>query len=97
MKHPVNECRIINTHYEACQLEFRATKFRKAHSVAYETQKQTCDLLNAGNANTQRIIDVLNGHWNDELQRKYADAQLELSQMRQNAYLISQLKTTATT
>ena len=66
-------------------------------SVAYETQKQTCDILNAGNANTQRIIDVLNGHWSDELQRKYADAQLELSQMRQNAYLISQLKTTATT
>ena len=66
-------------------------------SVAYETQRQTCDLLNAGNANTQRIIDVLNGHWSDELQRKYADAQLELSQMRQNAYLISQLKTTATT
>lgn len=37
MKHPLNECRIINTHYEACQLEFRATKFRKAHSAAYET------------------------------------------------------------
>ena len=37
MKHPINEFRIINTHYEACQLEFRATKFRKAHSAAYET------------------------------------------------------------
>lgn len=66
-------------------------------SVAYETQKQTCDILNAGNANTQRIIDVLNSHWSSELQQKYNDARLELSQTRQNAYLISQLKTTATT
>lgn len=29
-----------------------------------------------------------------QLQQKYADAQLELSQQRQNAYLISQLKAT---
>ena len=65
-------------------------------NVAYAGQQQTCQLVNAGNANTQRIIDVLNCHWQQELQQKYADAQLELSQQRQNAYLISQLKTTAT-
>lgn len=63
-------------------------------SVAYETQSQTCQLLNAGNANTQRIIDTLNSHWTAELQQKYNDARLELSQQRQNAYLIEQLKTT---
>ena len=49
-------------------------------AVAYETQKQTCDLLNAGNSNTQRIIDVLNNHWNSELQQKYNDVRTELSQ-----------------
>lgn len=65
-------------------------------NVAFQGQQQTCQLVNAGNANTQRIIDVLNCHWNTELQQKYQDAQLELSQQRQNAYLISQLKTTAT-
>lgn len=66
-------------------------------NVAYESQAQTCQLINAGNANTQRIIDVLNCHWNAELQQKYQDARLELSQQRQNAFLISQLKTTTTT
>ena len=65
-------------------------------NVAYEAQAQTCQLINAGNANTQRIIDTLNCHWNAELQQKYQDARLELSQQRQNAYLISQLKTTTT-
>ena len=65
-------------------------------NVAYESQAQTCQLINAGNANTQRIIDTLNCHWNQELQQKYQDARLELSQQRQNAYLISQLKTTTT-
>lgn len=66
-------------------------------AVAYETQKQTCDLLNAGNSNTQRIIDVLNNHWNSELQQKYDDVRTELSQYRQSAYLLSQLKPTSTT
>ena len=36
----------------------------------------------------------MNQHWNQELQLKYQDAKLELSQQAQNAYLISQLKTT---
>lgn len=65
--------------------------------VGYANAQQTCDLLNAGNTNTQRIIDTLNSHWNAELQQKYNDARLELSQKAQNEYLISQLKTTTTT
>lgn len=63
----------------------------------YANAQQTCELLNAGNANTQRIIDTLNSHWNQELQQKYNDARLELSQKAQNEYLIAQLKTTSTT
>lgn len=66
-------------------------------STAYETQRQTCDLLNEGKANTQRIIDTLNCHWNQELQQKYDDARLELSQLKQNATLIAALKTSSTT
>lgn len=61
---------------------------------SYETQKQTCDIITAGNANTQRIIDVLNNHWQADLQQRYNDARLELSQKSQNEYLISQLKKT---
>ena len=63
-------------------------------NLAFETQSQTCQILNAGNANTQRIIDTLNNHWNADLQQRYNDARLELSQKNQNEYLIAQLKTT---
>lgn len=63
----------------------------------YERQKQTCDVLQAGEKNTQRIVDVLNQHWQADLQQRYNDARLELSQYRQNAELIAALKTTTTT
>lgn len=66
-------------------------------ATAYETQRQTCDLLNAGERNTQRIIDTLNTHWNQDLQQRYNDARLELSQLRQNATLIAALRTTGNT
>lgn len=59
--------------------------------VGYETQKQTCDIINANNANTQRLVDLLNNHWNDENQRKIQDLKFELSQERQNNLLISRL------
>ena len=59
--------------------------------VGYETQKQTCDIITAGNASTQRIIDTLNNHWNDENQRKIQDLKFELSQERQNNLLLSRL------
>lgn len=61
-------------------------------AVAYESQRQTCDIINAGKDNTQRIIDVLNNHWQADLQQRYSDARLELSQKAQNEYLINQLK-----
>lgn len=64
-------------------------------SVAYESQKQTCDIINAGNANTQRIIDTLNSHWNQDLQQRYNDARLELSQQRQNATIIDAIREAA--
>lgn len=65
--------------------------------TGYATAQQTCELLNAGKDNTQRIIDTLNNHWNDDLRQRYNDARLELSQKAQNEYLISQLRTTGTT
>lgn len=59
--------------------------------IGYDTQKQTCDIINAGNANTQRIIDTLNNHWNDENQRKIQDLKFELSQERQNNLILNRL------
>lgn len=60
-------------------------------ATAYETQRQTCDIINAGNANTQRIIDTLNSHWSDESQRKIQDLKFELSQERQNNLILNRL------
>ena len=64
--------------------------------LGYANAQQTCELLNSGKDNTQRIIDTLNAHWNQDLQQRYNDARLELSQKAQNEYLISQLRTTTT-
>lgn len=56
-------------------------------NIAYETQRQTCDIVNAGNANTQRIIDTLHNHWRDETALKLQDAKFEISQLKQNQYI----------
>lgn len=58
-------------------------------NVVYETQRQTCDIINAGNANTQRIIDTLHNHWQDETALKLQDAKFEISQLKQNQYIAS--------
>lgn len=66
-------------------------------ATAFQAQQDKCDIIRSSQDNTQRIIDVLNGHWQADLQQRYNDARLELSQQRQNAALIAALKTTATT
>lgn len=59
--------------------------------VGYETQKQTCDIINNANSNTQRIIDTLNNHWSDEKSLQIQDLKFQLSQERQNNLLLSRL------
>lgn len=66
-------------------------------ATAFQAQQDKCDVIRAGQDNTQRIIDTLNLHWQQDLQQRYNDARLELSQQRQNAALIAALKTTGTT
>lgn len=60
-------------------------------------QQLSCDLKTNANSNTQRIIDTLNAHWSEDLQLRLNRAELELSQQRQNAAIISALKPAATT
>lgn len=54
---------------------------------SYETQKQTCDIIQAGNANTQRIIDTLTNHWSNEQAREIQDLKSENSMLKQTQYL----------
>lgn len=66
-------------------------------ALGYQNAQDKCDIIRSGQDNTQRIIDTLNCHWQQDLQQRYNDARLELSQQRQNAELIAALKPTATT
>ena len=59
--------------------------------VGYQAQQDKCDLINAGNANTQRIIDTLNNHWQAEKDLQIQDLKFQLSQERQNRLLLSRL------
>ena len=70
---------------------------RAASNLGFQLSQMACDLKTNENANTQRIVDVLNQHWQADLQQRYNDARLELSQQRQNATIIAALKTTTTT
>ena len=63
-------------------------------SIGYQMATDKCDIIRAGQDNTQRIIDTLNNHWTADLQQRYNDARLELSQQKQNATLIQALKPT---
>ena len=60
-------------------------------TTSYETQRQTCDIINNANANTQRIIDTLNNHWSDEKSLQIQDLKFQLSQERQNNLLLNRL------
>ena len=70
---------------------------RGLSALGFQLQQDKCDIIRSNQDNTQRVIDVLNNHWQQDLQQRYNDARLELSQQRQNAELIAALKTTTTT
>ena len=60
-------------------------------AVAFQAQQDKCDVINNQNANTQRIIDTLNGHWKDEQALQIQDLKFQLSQERQNRLLLTRL------
>ena len=63
--------------------------------VKYANERNTCDIIQAGNANTQRIIDYLNTQEMEKLRSENYALKLTASQSAQNAYLIDQLRPTA--
>lgn len=78
-------------------IQYVATGLERGFSsIGYQMATDKCDIIRSAQDNTQRIIDTLNNHWQADLQQRYNDARLELSQQRQNAELIAALKTTTT-
>lgn len=61
-------------------------------SVAFQAQQDKCDIIRAGENNTQRIIDTLNTHWKDEQAREIQDLKFQLSQKDQNELLLSRMR-----
>lgn len=88
-------CNQTNTLQNAIQ--YVATGVERGFAASsFQNAQDKCDIIRANQDNTQRIIDTLNNHWNSDLQQRYNDARLELSQQKQNATLIAALKTTTT-
>lgn len=65
---------------------------RNIDAVRYENAKNTCDIINAGNANTQRIIDTITGNTIQELRDQLQAAQLQLGTLSQTNTLINTIR-----
>ena len=68
------------------------TTNRNLDSVRYENTKNTCDIINAVNASTQRVIDQMTNDKIDDLRTELQSAQLQLSNNSQTANLIAALR-----
>lgn len=60
---------------------------RAASNLGFQLQQDKCDVIRAGENNTQRIIDTLNGHWSQEQANEIQDLKFKNSQLQQNIYL----------
>lgn len=77
-------------------IQYVATGVERGFAASsFQNAKDKCDIIRSSQDNTQRIIDTLNNHWQYDLQQRYNDARLELSQQKQNATLIAALKPAA--
>ena len=71
-----------------CQIE------RNIDGVQYENAKNTNAIIQANNANTQRIIDTFTADKMDSLRTELQAAQLQLGQLSQTATIINTLQPT---
>lgn len=60
---------------------------RAASNLGFQMQQDKCDIIRAGENNTQRIIDTLTGHWSQEQSNEIQDLKFKNSQLQQNIYL----------
>lgn len=60
---------------------------RAASNLGFRMQQDKCDIIRAGENNTQRIIDTLTGHWRQEQANEIQDLKFKNSQLQQNIYL----------
>lgn len=68
---------------------------RAIDGVNYNMARNTCDIIQSGKDNTQRIIDYLTCKENQNLRDENFALRLQSSQAAQNAYLVDQIRPTA--
>lgn len=66
-------------------------------NIGYTAERNTNMIIQAQNANTQRLVDLINTNNVSELTEKLNQARLELSQSNQTQAIIAALKPTTTT
>lgn len=59
---------------------------RAASNLGFQMQQDKCDVIRAGENNTQRIIDTLTGHWSQGQANEIQDLKFKNSQLQQNIY-----------
>lgn len=59
--------------------------------VGYQQAADKCEIIRAGQDNTQRIIDTLNNKWTNDQAREIQDLKAQISQLKQTDAIIARL------
>lgn len=59
--------------------------------VGYQQAADKCEIIRAGQDNTQRIIDTLNNKWSNDQAREIQDLKAEISQLKQTDAIFARL------
>lgn len=78
---------------QACQNTAAVTQ--SVTNLGYQLQQHKCEIVESGTANTQRILDALNNHWQSETALALQDAKFANSQLQQNQYIASLINNSA--
>lgn len=78
----------IGTQLASCCCDIRTELMQNR----YLNEKQTCEIVNASNANTRAILDYLTGEKISALQAENSGLKAQISNDRQSAYLLNELK-----
>ena len=78
----------LSTQLAQCCCDTRAA----IADVKYANERNTCDIIRAGQDNTRAILDYLTGEKISSLQAENAGLKAQISNDKQSAYLLSELK-----
>lgn len=63
--------------------------------LGFQSERNACDVKEASLANTQKIVDTLNNHWNTEQQTEIAQLRSQIATLQQTQTLIAALGTSS--